>query len=203
MARYFAGLMALLFILPSTVSNPAEQHKPVTAADVKAVVQAIEDEIYDHEYQGWDFGYVGTTVVQGEQRIRVYIRPTLDVDPNLRDRGSGYVIYKLMPFGEVYRLFSIENDGSAIVYGNPELGFTPERPNYLTVYMDDDELIHDKQTWLKADYDLQLHPSPERLRQASVREKKRTGDSMLANPKLRRFPPDHDPRCPVDSGRNR
>lgn len=187
-------VLASVCLLPGGTAQKAKT--PVTEADEKAVVQAIEDEIYDYGYQGWDFGYVGATVGRGEQRIPIYIQPTLDLDPDLHDKGTGYLIYKLMPFGEVYRLFSIENDGSAIIYGNPELGFTPERPNYLTVYMDDDELIRDKQTWLKAIYDLQLNPSKERLHQAAEHQRKRTGYSALEDRGRKRTPWNHDPRCP-------
>ena len=171
-----------------------------TSADAKAVAQAIEDEIYDFGYQGWDFGYVGKTIGTDEQQIRAYIAPDLEANRNLGGAAGviGYVIYKLMPFGEVYRLFWFTKDGLVVLGGNPEFGFPPTHPNYLTVFMDDDELCHDKQTWLKANFIIQLHPTAQRLRQAAERQKERIGYSVRLDPAHRVYTPDHDPRCPVN-----
>lgn len=196
-----AQISALLIAL--SLGIPARRLKAqtrVTSSDVQAVAQTIEDEIYDYGYERYGFDYVGKQTAQGMTSIRVYIEPTLRTGPDLGEigKGLGHVIYKYMPFGEVCRLFWFDKKGLAILGGNPELGFPPENPNYLTVYMDDDELCHDKATWLKASFIIRLHPSAERLREAAERQKKRIGYSVRLDPRHRIYAPGHDPRCSVN-----
>lgn len=168
---------------------------PVSPDQQKAVTQAIEDEIYDFGYQGWDFGYVGKTVGPDEQEIRLYIEPRRKT--YLRGGGDpvGYVIYKYMPYGEVLRMFWFTKNGLVVLGGNPEMGFTPEHPNYLTVYMDDDELIRDKEHWLRANFTVRLHPTDERLREAAQRQIKRIGYSVRLDPSHRFYSPEKNPAC--------
>lgn len=191
----FLASVLLFLALPTRSSSSAPS---ISDKDVKAVSQAIEDEIYDFAYQGWDFGYVGKTIGADEQQIHVYISP-LEANVNMggAKKPFGYVIYKYMPFGEVYRLFWFTKDGLVVLGGNPEFGFLPTHPNYLTVYMDDDELCRDKEAWLKASFVIQLHPTTERLREAAVRQKKRVGYSVRLDPGHRFVPAGRDPRCPV------
>lgn len=172
--------------LPATVSS--QNNNRLTATDIKAVTQAIEDEIYDYGYQN-GFMDVGKETNQDERELRVYIQPTLN------DQGLAWAIYKLMPYGEVLRMFWIRKDGMVVLGNDPEFGFPPTEPSYLTVYMDDDELCHDKQTWLKANFMVRFHPSAQRLREAAERQKQRIGYSVQLDPSRRRVPTGHDPRC--------
>lgn len=199
MPKAIVWVMALLLILPAISAYSGPSAQPLTSADIKAVTQAIEDEVYDFGYQDWDFGYIGKTIGTEEQQIRVYVSP-LETNANMGgpNKPFGYVIYKYMPFGEVYRLFWFTKDGLVVLGGNPELGFSPENPNYLTVYMGDDELCHDKATWLKANFVIRLHPGVERLRQAAERQKERIGHSVRLDPSRRIYAPGHDPRCAVN-----
>ncbi|HEV2489513.1 MAG TPA: hypothetical protein VGT03_06880 [Candidatus Acidoferrales bacterium] len=186
----------LLISLGSFAAGPVTRPSlPVTPEQQKAITQAIEDEIYDFGYQGWDFGYVGKTIGTDEQEIRVYIEPKRKT--YLRGGGDpvGYVIYKYMPFGEVLRMFWFTKDGMAVLGGNPEMGFTPEHPNYLTVYMGDDELLNDKEHWLRARFDVNLHPTAERLHEAAQRQTKRIGYSVRLDPSRRLFASGKNPAC--------
>lgn len=153
-----------------TVTIFASSHaKSATEEEAMAVVQAIEDEIYDYSYQG-HFGDLGEFVGRNQHRLTVYIQP------HFRD-GHAWVIYKLMPYGEVYRMFRIRDDGLAVLHGNPENGFPPTQPDYLTVYMEDDELCRKKSQWLRYFFVIDTSPAPERIEQAINRQKKRYGFS--------------------------
>jgi hypothetical protein len=73
----------------------------------------------------------------------------------------------------VYRLFSIGNDGLAILYGKLRDRFPPTHPSYLTVYMDDDELCQLEREWQKGHFTVELKPSAERIAEARARQQKR------------------------------
>lgn len=178
------------------------QRIPVRDSDVEAVIQAIEDEIYDYGYQGFGFDYAGKPVQQGEYRLPVYFRPYLGRGKDLGEvaKGEGFVIYKYPPFGEVFRLFTLEKGGLAVVYGNPEFGFPPTHPNFLTLFMDDDEVCQYKHDWVKAYFVVDLKPSAERLHQAAERQVQRIGRSVRLSPDSRIVPEGQDPRCPTNSG---
>jgi hypothetical protein len=190
-------IAAILLIITMPLAGPAQTglSVPVTPEQQKAITQAIEDEIYDFGYQSWDFGYIGKTIDHDQQKIRAYVEPQRKT--YLRGGGDpvGYVIYKYMPFGEVLRMFWFKKDGLAVLGGNPEMGFTPEHPNYLTVYMGDDELLQDKEHWLRLSFIINLHPTAERLREAARRQIRRIGYSVRLDPSHRFYPPDKNPAC--------
>lgn len=87
----------LLFCLfSSSQMAPPANHRP-TDRDIAAIVQAVEDEIYDWGFER-DYTNIGTTGALGEPTdVTIFIHPEID------DRGVGGVIYRLMPFGEVVR----------------------------------------------------------------------------------------------------
>ena len=60
--------------------------------------------------------------------LNAYFKPTLN------STGTGWVIYKLMPYGQVLRMFSLRSDGVAVLYGKLRDRFPPTQPSYLTVY---------------------------------------------------------------------
>lgn len=182
-------ITVLIGLLPARTSS--QDTRRVTTADVKALTQAITDEIYDYGYQA-SFMDIGEPVKQDEHELRLYVQPTFN------DQGLAWAIYKLMPYGEVLRMFSIQKDGMVVLGNNPEFGFPSTEPSYLTVYMDDDELCRDKQTWLKANFIIQLHPGAPRLREAAERQKERIGYSVRLDPSHRLVPAGRDPRCPAN-----
>lgn len=165
-------ILVVLMIVGFSISTAAQPRKDraITEREVKAVVQAIEDEIYDYSYQG-KFSDVGTPDVHSKRTaVPVYFKPSLT-------DGEGWVIYKLLPYGEVIRSFFIGKDGTAVLEGDPEIGFPPSQPNMLTIYMKDAQVCRLRRSWLQRHFEVVFLPSPQRIREASVRQKKRIGFS--------------------------
>ena len=173
-------VLALVFLFPQV--NVQNGNTIVTEKDQRAVVQAIEDEIYDWGCQSYD-DFVGKEITPGKFELRLYINPQLE-------EGRGEIIYKFMPMGEIYRSFSIGKDGRASLWDDPWLGFGPERPSYNTLYMDESDLCRFKSTWLKTTFIIQVHPAEGRIRDAIERQKKRLGKSYRP----------HDQNCSVNGG---
>ncbi len=168
--------LLLVFFSFSIQAHPQSQTQKVSESEVKAVIQAIEDEIYDYGYQKQFYHMgedVGTSPNAPRSRMRIYIEPEVDTE----DRG-GRVIYKLMPYGEVLRDFIIRKNGLAVLDGDPQNGFPQtEESSTQTVFMDDDEVCQMKHDWLKAFFVVDDSPSPERIHEAAQRQKIRTGFS--------------------------
>lgn len=140
--------------------------RPLSQADKDAVVQAILDEMYVDNLQPYVID-VGKELSRSEYQLNIYFKPTLNKD------NAGWVIYKLMPYGQVYRLFSIRTDGLAILHGKLRDRFAPTQPSYLTVYMDDDQLCQLEKEWSKEHFNVTLKPSANRVAEARSRERKR------------------------------
>ncbi len=155
-------------IAQKTNASPSksDSSQVLTTADKDAVMQAIVDEMYAHHLQGY-VADIGKQTSGPAYRIRAYFKPTLNND------RAGWVIYKLMPYGEVLRLFTVRSDGLAVLYGKPQDRFPPTQPSYLTVYMDDDELCRFKMEWAKAHFEVELKPNADRVAEALAREQKR------------------------------
>jgi len=161
-----AAALSVWFIL--AVSHPQSvwaAGQPVDQAVVTKLVEAIEDEIYARGYET-KYADLGEPREQGEHRLPVYIQPTVS-------EGRGWIIYKLMPFGEIYRMFSISKDGAVSLHGNPSNGFPPTQPDYLTLYMDDEDLCKTKHDWRKEYFLVELHPSAKRVSEAKVHQRQR------------------------------
>ena len=147
-------LASLLLIVCSTSSGQSTTKTKVTQSETRALAQAIQDEIYDYEYQGHYFpqgGAVGDALSDSKSRVPVYI------DPLLED-GEGRAIYKLMPYGEVLRLFHAHDDGTIVLDGDPEVGFPATQPNRKTVYLKDSEVFHCPMDKGKISEDCCIHP---------------------------------------------
>jgi hypothetical protein len=162
-------IASLLSIMCSTSSGQSTTKTKLTQSETRALTQAIQDEIYDYEYQGHYFpqgGPVGDAVSDSKTRVPVYI------DPLLED-GEGRAIYKLMPYGEVLRLFHVHGDGTIVLDGDPEVGFPATQPNRKTVYLRDANLARMKREWVKSSFDVELSPSPETVQESARRQKQR------------------------------
>lgn len=171
MLRICGAILFLLFVRPGLSAIPQAGSHAVTSAETKAIVQAIEDEIYDWGCQSDEYEFIGERLDYLHYKVPVYI------DPRVRD-GQGRVIYKLMPFGEVYRAYWIGKSGGIYLdNSNPSAGFGPERSSYKTLYMDDAELCKDKTEWIKDYFVVSYRPSPELLKESSARQKKRLGET--------------------------
>lgn len=163
-------LVPLFCVLIAVPAGAVKEEGSVTPDDERAIALAIEDEIYDRGLQGY-YSDVGGGLGQYKARVEFYIEPYIK-------GGMAYLIYKFMPYGEVYRVFWIRNDGLARLDGNPDIGFPPSQPNHLTVYGDDDTLCKQKHDWLKFQFVIDIQPSNERVAEAAARQKKRTGRSV-------------------------
>jgi hypothetical protein len=180
-------LVSLLMMASSPSSAQAATKIRLTQSETKALVQAVQDEIYDREYQGHFFpegGPVGDIISESRTRVPLY------VDPVLED-GEGEAIYKLMPYGEVLRLFHVHDDGTIVLDGDPELGFPASQPNRKTVYIKDGDVDRMKRDWVKSSFEIDLSPSPETMQDVVRRQKQRTGGFSaweFAHPKENRKP---------------
>jgi hypothetical protein len=183
MAERLIGLLAIaLGLFPFSQATVQNGNTAIAEKDQQAVVQAIEDEIYDWGCQA-HVEFVGKEVAHEKYELPVYI------NPQIKD-GRGEIIYKFMPIGEIYRSFSIGKSGTAYLWDDPWLGFGPERPSYNTLYMDEADLCRFKRTWLKATFVIQLHPGERRIQEAIERQKKRLGEEYRV----------HDRNCSVNGG---
>lgn len=164
-------------------TQEARRASLLSPAQVRAVVLAVEDEIYDYGYQK-SFQMVGKQAVPGVTRLPLYMRPTLT-------HGEGAVIYKLMPLGEVVRDFHFDKNGLAVLEGDPSSHFPPTQPNTLTLYMDDDDVCRWKRTWSKQYFEILDSPPVQRVKVASDRQIHRVGFSAAQSPPAsdRKSPP--------------
>ena len=158
-----------LLIALSVSSGQTDAKARVTQSEISSLAQAIQDEIYDYEYEEHFFpegGPVGDVVSSTEVRVPLY------VDPEIRD-GAGRAIYKLMPHGELIRYFHVQRDGTVRLESDPQLGFPASQPSRKTVYLRDNDLARMKRDWVKSAFDVDLSPSSERVQDAVRRQKQR------------------------------
>ena len=137
MPKYAAAVVLALLAWPVLAVHSRAPHRAITAAQPKAIVQAIEDEIYDWGCQAYEYEFVGEKIGYETYKVSLYIKPTLD-------NGTGEVIYKLMPFGEVRRAYSVGASGTIYLDGSPRTGFGPMNSSCKTLYLDDEKICRDK-----------------------------------------------------------
>jgi hypothetical protein len=167
-------LFAFLMVMLSTSVACAASTRRLTPKEIEHLKQAIVDEIYDYGYYN-QFYQIGENVGTSRHwigRIHLFIDPTY----NSAD-GHGEVMYKLMPFGQIYRLFYIDSNGSIKLDGNPQNRFPITQPSRQTVFMDEDDVCRYIRTWAKASVDVDTEPTKEMIESASGRQKNRTGFS--------------------------
>lgn len=153
--------------LPSAVG----QQKPSTQ-DVAAVVQAVEDEIYDYGYEK-DYVNIGTTgAISSPTSVELF------VSSEFYDGHHGVVIYKFMPFGEVQRRFAIGTDGMAVLFGKPLNRFPATQPDTNTLYLRDEDVCGFKQKALKAAFTVNPDIDLVNRRNAAKRQLQRVGYSQ-------------------------
>jgi hypothetical protein len=166
----------LLFLVISTQAYSGPRKRKVSDSDLKAVVQAVEDEIYDYGYEN-HFRQMSENIASPagapQIRMRIYIDP--EIDPT---DESGRVIYKLMPYGEVLREFIIRRNGLVVLSGDPQNGFPPtQESNTKTVYLEDDDVCRMKHDWVRSFFEVDDSPNAEIIQEAVKRQKLRTGFS--------------------------
>ena len=170
---------AFLLSLMSGASMQAGQaFKPdraLTEREIHELTIAIQDEIYDSGYlhEFWAFATSGERGAVAE--FPIYVKPLASWNGTT---WSGVVIYKYPPFGEVLRIFYIVNDADIVILGgSPKTGFPWTQPDSKTLYMNDDEVCQDKHDWRKVPFSLDLKPTAQRFKDASIRQKRRVGSS--------------------------
>jgi len=161
-------LVMICMALRSVVLNgqPA-----LTETEKTELVRAVEDETYDYNLQH-DFRSIGKALAGEKYEIPLYV--TTD-----SHGASYYVIYRLMPFGEMYRLITLRPDGLAMLFRNPRSGFPPDAPAMQTEYYDDDTICRNKHDATKVFFVVDMNPSALRIKEAIERQKMRYGFSNL------------------------
>lgn len=183
------GLCALLSQTPSGAQRHPKSAR-VSTSNIHALIQAIQDEIYANHLQA--AGY-GAEVPRAEDSYQLQ----LYVQPDFNQQGLAWAIYRLMPYGEVVRMFWIRPDGVAVLDGDIQNGFPPTEPSYLTACMSSEQLTLEKQSWMKSSIVIEPHPSRQRLHEASERQTERFGNSRGEIPAGHRA----DPTAWTDSKR--
>lgn len=167
-------LTVMLFcLLPvSSLSAPGSRH--LKRSEIEQIKQAVEDEIYDYGYfaEFYEIGDNLGTPQHWKARIHIFINPVY----NFADQ-HGEVIYKLMPYGKIYRLFYIDAKGDITLDGDPHNRFPITQPSRQTVFMDDLDVCRDEQRWMDTFFVVDTQPAQDMIEEAAQRQKERTGFS--------------------------
>jgi len=185
-------MFALVLCLAGLATLPQTRHlktRQITHAEIAALVQAVQDEIYDYGFED-DYYRLGPNVGSDPKkwtsRVPIYVNPLIE-------DGEGYAIYKHMHYGEVYRLFTLRKDGVVVLDGDPELSFPPTQTSVLTIYMDDDEVMRMKRDWLRSYFEIDSPINEWTVRAAAQRQKGRTGFSYWETAILPNLKKQHTP----------
>jgi hypothetical protein len=159
--------LVVLCVATTLLAGRPQQKRPIREAEINAVIEAIQDEIYDLKLEK-DFFSVGATTKENRNReiLNVYFQPEL-----IEDSWS-WVIYKLMPDGEVIRMYEIGRSGRIYLHGKPS-EFNITGPDYPTVFMDDDKLCKLKHDWIKRQFVVDTDPSADLVAAARARQRQR------------------------------
>jgi len=167
----FVAILAL-----AVHAHSGQRKRKISDSELRAVIQAVEDEIYDYGYQK-KFYHLGENVADATSTVRTSMHIYIDPEIDSTDE-SGRVIYKLMPYGEVLRDFIKRRNGLVVLSGDPQNGFPQtQESSTKTVYLDDAEVCGMKHDWIKSNFVVDDSPSPERVQDAANRQKLRTGFS--------------------------
>lgn len=160
------------------------------SGEVRArVVQAIEDEVYDYGREGLFFEVDGNP--GGDHTPAVL---SVYVSKSLSPTGVGVAVYDDMPFGQIYRYFSVDQKGVVRLSGDPEGPFRHWGGSVLTVYMKMEEVCGFLTTQsVKGTFVVDPDVSLERRRAASARQLDRTGYSFWLEHKAHRPRKPHGP----------
>ena len=143
--------------------EPQWQKRPLQESEIAATIQAIEDEIYSLGVQLDYLDLRGPKDGPETATLNVYFRP------EVLDNSRSWVVYKLMPGGEVLRMYEIGRSGRIYLHMKPG-EFRITQPSYPTVYMDDDDLCKLKHDWIKRQFVVVLHPSKGMVAAARARQ---------------------------------
>jgi hypothetical protein len=144
-----------------------QQKRPIREAEISAVIESRQDEIYDLNLEKY-VDDIGTRSPNNRNQysVNVYFQP------DVTDESHSWVIYKLMPDGEIVRMNEIGRSGRIYLHGKPG-EFRVTQPDYPTVFMDDDQLCKLKHDWLRRHFVVDTNPSAELVAAARARQKER------------------------------
>ena len=169
--------MALIIwlVASSLVFNPHTEgaKRRISNIEIQAVVQAVQDEIYDYGFED-DYSRVGENLARDPSKWKS--RMPICVNPEIED-GEGRVIYQLMHYGEIYRVFTIRKDGLVILDGDPELEFPPTQASLKTLYMNKGRVRQLKHDWLRDSFLIDTAPESRIVQDAAERQMRRIGYS--------------------------
>jgi hypothetical protein len=165
--RVPVALLVILSVATTLLANRPQQKRAIREAEINAAIEAIQDEIYDLRLEKGFFS-VGATAKENRNQeiLHVYFQP------EVLDDSRSWVIYKLMPGGEIIRMYEIGRSGRIYLHGKPG-EFNISGPDYPTVFMDDDELCKVKHDWIKRQFVVDTNPSPELVAAARARQGQR------------------------------
>ncbi len=164
--HHVLGLLLILGCGSALRAAPQRQKRPVRDSEITAVIQAIEDEIYDLNLQMEFLDVRSPKDNRDIATLNVYFQR------EVLDDSRSWVIYKLMPGGEILRMYEIGRSGHIYLHLKPG-EFRVTQPSYPTVYMDDDELCKLKHEWIKRQFVVNLHPSNQLVEAARARQRDR------------------------------
>jgi hypothetical protein len=167
-------LSVVLFCLVPMSALAAPGYRHLKPSEIEKLKQAVEDEIYDYGYfaEFYEIGGNVGTPHHWKARVHLFINPVY----NSTER-YGEVIYKLMPYGQIYRLFDIDAAGNVTLDGNPQNSFPITQPSHQTVFMDDLDVCRLEQSWIDTFFIIDTSPTLDMIKDAAQRQKQRTGFS--------------------------
>lgn len=168
-------LYFVLFCLLSMSTMAAPTYRHLKPSEIEKLKQAVADEVYDYGYFA-DFYEIGDNVGTPQQwkaRVHIFINPVYNGAAQ-----HGEVIYKLMPYGLIYRLFYIDAKGDITLDGDPHNRFPITQPSHQTVFMDDLDVCRDEQSWIDTFFVVDTAPPMDMIEGAAQRQKARTGFSV-------------------------
>ena len=164
--RYAIILLLILACGIALRAGPQGEKRPVKESEIQATIQAIKDEIYDLNLQ------IEYLDLQGPKDSRETATMNVYFQPEVLDDSRSWVVYKLVPGGEVLRMYEIGSSGRIYLHMKPG-EFRITQPSYPTVYMDDDDLCKLKHDWIKRQFVVELYPSKETVAAARARQRDR------------------------------
>jgi hypothetical protein len=165
-------VMLLCFLPMYALAAPSYRHlKP---SEIEKLKQAVEDEIYDYGYftEFYEIGGNVGTPQHWKASVHLFINPLYS-----STEQHGEVIYKLMPYGQIYRVFYVDAAGNVTLDGNPQNRFPITQPSHQTVFMDDLDVCRDERSWIDTSFVVDTSPTSDTIKAASQRQKERTGFS--------------------------
>jgi hypothetical protein len=158
-------LVMTLSLASTLLAGRPQQKRPIREAEINAVIEAIQDELYDLNLEKY-VDDIGTRSPNNRNQysVNVYFQPEVIED------SRSWVIYKLMPDGEILRMYEIGRSGRIYLHGKPG-EFRITQPDYPTVFMDDDQLCKLKHDWLRRHFVVDTNPSAELVAAARARQR--------------------------------